>query len=70
MVIGLSGGDAKGDFQVRVLRHIYDWGVRLNILSATSVGSTNAIELTESKLPANPGRGLGGLEALGETAVQ
>jgi hypothetical protein len=64
VVISLSGGDAKGDFQVRALRYIYDQGVRLDILNATSVGSTNAIELTESEVPSNPRRGLGGLEAL------
>lgn len=49
MVISLSDVGAKGDFQVGALRYIYDQGVRLDILSATSVGSANAIKPTESE---------------------
>ena len=64
VAISLSGGGAKGDFQVGALRYIYDQGVRPDILSATSVGSINAIKLTEGEDPANPRRGLSGLEAL------
>lgn len=64
VAISLSGGGAKGDFQVGALRYIYDQGVRPDILSATSVGSINAIKLTEGEDPANPRLGLSGLEAL------
>ncbi|GAA3634900.1 patatin-like phospholipase family protein [Microlunatus ginsengisoli] len=60
--LSLSGGGAKGDFQVGALRHLYDRGIRPTIICSTSVGSINAIKLAEGDDPADPSRGLAGLE--------
>ncbi|MGM9474510.1 patatin-like phospholipase family protein [Pseudarthrobacter sp. YS3] len=64
MTVGicLSGGGAKGDFQVGALRYLYDRSIRPTILCSTSVGSVNAIKLAEGEDPGNPNRGLAGLE--------
>lgn len=62
--ISLSGGGAKGDFQLGAIRLLYDRGIRPNILCSTSVGSVNAIKLAEGEHPGQPNLGLPGLEAL------
>ncbi|MFE6892023.1 patatin-like phospholipase family protein [Streptomyces sp. NPDC057694] len=64
VAICLSGGGAKGDFEVGVLRLLYDRGVRPDILVSTSVGSVNAVKLAEGEDPDHPERGLKGLERL------
>src|SRR5262245_54551157 len=60
--IALSGGGANGDFEVGVLRFLYDIGVRPDILSTTSVGSVNGLKLAEGEGAAD--QGLEGLERL------
>jgi NTE family protein len=62
--IVLSGGGAKGDFQVGALRFLYDQGIRPQVLCGTSVGAINAAKLAEGENPANPGQGLSGLERI------
>jgi hypothetical protein len=69
--IVLSGGGAKGDFEVGAVRCLYNHGIMPNILCGTSVGSVNALKLAEgettsSRTPAPPGhvRGLAGLERI------
>lgn len=64
VAICLSGGGARGDFQVGALRLLYDRGIRPDILASTSVGSVNAVKLAEGEDPAHPERGLNGLEEL------
>lgn len=68
--IVLSGGGAKGDFEVGALRYLYNQNIRPDILCATSVGSINAIKLAEGEDPANPQQGLAGLEAIWESLRQ
>jgi predicted acylesterase/phospholipase RssA len=62
--IVLSGGGAKGDFQVGAVRCFYDRGNRPDLLCGVSVGAVNAIKLAEGEDPVDPRRGLPGLEAL------
>ena len=62
--IVLSGGGAKGDFEVGAVRYLYDSGVRPDILCGVSVGATNAAKLAEGEDPADPSRGLAGLEKI------
>lgn len=66
MTIGLclSGGGAKGSFELGALRLLYDRGIRPDVISSTSVGSINAIKLAEGEDQAQPNRGLAGLEAI------
>ncbi|MFE6937521.1 patatin-like phospholipase family protein [Streptomyces chartreusis] len=64
VAICLSGGGARGDFEVGALRLLYDRGIRPDILASTSVGSVNAVKLAEGEDPAHPERGLNGLEEL------
>jgi predicted acylesterase/phospholipase RssA len=60
--LSLSGGGAKGDFQLGALRYLYESGIRPTIIRSTPVGSVNAIKLAEGYDPADTGRGLAGLE--------
>jgi NTE family protein len=64
----LSGGGAKGAFEVGAVKYLYERGIRPDIICATSVGAVNAIKLAEGEgPPENPGdppRGLAGLEAM------
>jgi predicted acylesterase/phospholipase RssA len=68
--IALSGGGTHGDFEVGVVRYLYDHGVRPKILSGTSVGAINALKLAEGETGGKgskaPGHvpGLAGLEAI------
>src|SRR6266567_7355240 len=70
IAIVLSGGGAKGDFEVGALRFIYDQGARPDILCGTSVGSINAIKLAEGESSADPQQGLAGLEAIWQSLQQ
>ncbi len=58
----LSGGGAKGSFQVGALRLLYNRGVRPDILSGCSVGSINSVKLAEGE--GSPSQGLAGLERI------
>ncbi len=69
--IVLSGGGAKGDFEVGAVRCLYNLGVRPKILCGTSVGAINALKLAEGEdtpapapAPAGHVRGLAGLEKI------
>lgn len=57
----LSGGGARGDFQIGAIRYIYEIGKIPSILCGTSVGAINAIKLAEGENAANPMQGLAGL---------
>lgn len=59
--IVLSGGGAKGDFELGAVRAMYNRGIRPAILSGTSVGSINAVKLAEG--PTSDGA-LGELESI------
>ena len=63
----LSGGGAKGDFELGAIRALYDAGVVPRILVGTSVGAINAVKLAEGEDPSDPSRGLTGLERLWES---
>jgi predicted acylesterase/phospholipase RssA len=54
VAISLSGGGAKGDFQVGALRYLYDRGIRPDILCGVSVGAVNAARLATVASPAGP----------------
>jgi NTE family protein len=60
----LSGGGARGDFEVGALRFLYDQGVRPDIICGTSVGTVNGVKLAEGENNADPTQGMTGLEAL------
>jgi len=69
--IVLSGGGAKGDFEVGAVRCLYNNGIQPKILCGTSVGSVNALKLAEGETspaptptPAGHVRGLAGLEKI------
>ena len=64
----LSGGGAKGDFQIGALRFLYDQGVRPDILCGTSVGAINATKLAEGEGELR--QGLAGLEAIWKSLRQ
>jgi predicted acylesterase/phospholipase RssA len=50
--IAISGGGAKGDFQVGALRFLYDHGIRPDILAGVSVGAVAAARLASVAAPA------------------
>jgi predicted acylesterase/phospholipase RssA len=47
MIVGLvlGGGGARGNFQVGVVRYLYQRNVRPAVIAGTSVGAINAIKL-------------------------
>ena len=47
LAIALGGGGAKGDFEVGVLKYLYEQGIRAEIVTGTSVGAINAVKLGE-----------------------
>jgi NTE family protein len=66
--LALSGGAAHGDFEVGVVRYLYEHGLKPKIICGTSVGSINGLKLAEGEPngPATPDadghvRGLAGL---------
>jgi len=62
--LALSGGGARGDFQVGALRFLYDQGIRPDILAGTSVGAVNGAKLAEGESDGDPSQGLRGLESI------
>lgn len=62
IAIVLSGGGARGDFEVGALRFLYDQNVRPDIICGTSVGAINGVKLAEGE--GAPDQGLQGLEAI------
>lgn len=64
MAVGLvlSGGGARGDFEVGAVRYLYELGIRPAVITGSSVGAINAIKLAEGEGDGNdPNRGLRGL---------
>src|SRR5437870_78174 len=57
----LSGGGAKGSFEVGAVQYLYSQGFSPDIIAGTSVGSVNAVKLAEGEDSSNPTRGLSGL---------
>jgi predicted patatin/cPLA2 family phospholipase len=47
IALALSGGGARGDFQVGALRYMYDHGLYPQIVCGTSVGAINGVKLVE-----------------------
>lgn len=67
MAVGLvlSGGGARGDFQVGAVRYLYERNIKPTVISGTSVGAINAIKLTEGEGDGNDAtRGLRGLTGI------
>lgn len=61
----LSGGGAKGSFQVGVLKYLYERGIKPDIIVGTSVGSINAMKLAEGETSTHgSGQGFQGLEQI------
>jgi predicted acylesterase/phospholipase RssA len=60
--LALSGGGARGDFEVGAVRYLYDHGVVPDIICGTSVGAINGAKLAEGE--GAPDQGLPGLEAI------
>jgi predicted acylesterase/phospholipase RssA len=58
----LSGGGAKGDFEVGAIRYLYEQGIRPDIICGCSVGAINGAKLAEGE--GGPNQGLSGLEAI------
>jgi len=58
----LSGGGARGNFQVGAARYLYERNVRPTVITGTSVGAINAVKLAEGEGAGNDEtRGLRGL---------
>ena len=62
VAITLSGGGARGDFEVGAVRCLYDRGIRPGIICGCSVGAINGAKLAEGE--GNLDQGLQGLESL------
>lgn len=60
----LSGGGARGDFQLGAIQCLYERARVPNIICGTSVGAINALKLAEGEDPANPAQGLSGLDRI------
>jgi NTE family protein len=58
----LSGGGAKGSFEVGALQYLYNTGFRPKIICSTSVGSVNGLKLAEGE--GTQYQGLKGLEKI------
>jgi predicted acylesterase/phospholipase RssA len=59
----LGGGGALGDFELGVLRYLYGYNIRPQIICGTSVGAINAAKLTEGEgTPQETNRGFKGLQ--------
>jgi predicted acylesterase/phospholipase RssA len=74
--LALSGGAAHGDFEVGVVRYLYEHGLKPTIICGTSVGSINALKLAEGEPdgPAEPDAdlhlpGLAGLIAIWQSLM-
>ncbi len=64
-VYSLSGGGAKGSFQLGALECLYSLGVNPNAIVGTSVGSVNGVKLAEGETGGAPGY-RGGLNGLSQ----
>lgn len=64
IAIALSGGGARGDFEVGALRYLYEQGIRPEVLCGTSVGAINAAKLAEGEDPGQPEQGFAGLASI------
>lgn len=62
LALVLSGGGARGDFEVGAVELIYERGFRPGIIAGTSVGAINAAKLAEGEV--GPDRGLAGLKKI------
>lgn len=62
LAIVLSGGGARGDFEVGALELFYERGFRPDILVGTSVGAINAVKLAEGE--GDPDQGFQGLKRI------
>jgi NTE family protein len=62
--LALSGGGARGDFQVGAIRFLYDQGIRPDVIAGTSVGAVNGVKLAEGETGADHTQGLAGLEKI------
>lgn len=62
LALVLSGGGARGDFEVGAVECIYERGLRPDILVGTSVGAINATKLAEGE--GGPDQGLQGLKKI------
>ncbi len=62
LAIVLSGGGARGDFEVGALELIYERGFQPDILVGTSVGAINAVKLAEGE--GAPDQGFQGLKRI------
>ncbi len=62
LAIVLSGGGARGDFEIGALELIYERGFRPDILVGTSVGAINAAKLAEGE--GDPDQGFRGLKRI------
>jgi predicted acylesterase/phospholipase RssA len=61
----LSGGGAKGSFEVGVIQYLYGHGFHPSIICSTSVGSVNGLKLAEGEGDGtDPNRGFQGLEQI------
>jgi predicted acylesterase/phospholipase RssA len=63
----LSGGGAKGSFEVGAVKYLYEQGIRPGIICSTSVGSVNGLKLAEGEddgSDPDPQRGFSGLESI------
>ncbi len=69
VAFALSGGGARGDFEVGALRFLYDKGIRPNLICGCSVGAINGVKLAEGKGPAAGEQALKGLENIWNTLV-
>ena len=49
IAVVLSGGGSRGDFQLGALTALYEAGIRPDIVCSTSVGSLNALMLTQGE---------------------
>jgi hypothetical protein len=58
MTVGLvlGGGGARGNFQVGVVRYLYQRNFRPSVIAGTSVGAINAIKLAEGGGDGNDAR--------------
>ena len=59
--IVLSGGGSRGDFEVGVIRYLYERGITPQILCGTSVGAINAAKLAEGEATGSNTQGSTGL---------
>jgi NTE family protein len=65
----LSGGGAKGDFEVGALQYLYENGYSANAICSTSVGSVNASQLAQGGDPTSQRAAFDTLKAIWQTEL-